>query len=126
VSWSLGRAARIGLSVLLVAALAGGAALAVGVIQLSQRHAQVEAGVKGSWPSICSEVGGTLEIKARPLTWFTVWDVNCINSYRPGTLRQFEVNVLTCQARLAAAAPSTLRQLVTDYLRPGLPMTVCP
>jgi hypothetical protein len=120
------RATRVVLITVLAAALAGGVIFAVRVIQLSQRHEQVEAAVKGSFPAICSEVAGTLEIKARPLTWFTVWDVNCVNSYRPGTIKQFEVNVLTCQARLAVEAPSTLRQLVTDFFRPRLPMTVCP
>jgi hypothetical protein len=46
------RATRVVLITVLAAALAGGVIFAVRVIQLSQRHEQVEAAVKGSFPAI--------------------------------------------------------------------------
>ena len=125
-AWSLGRVVRVAAYGILLAGLAIGAFVAFGVAQLSQRKAQVETAVKASFPAICTEVAGTLEIRAVPLSWYTVWEVNCINSYRPGTIRQFEVNVLTCRARLAVEATSDWKQVVTNWFRASLPMAVCP
>ena len=125
-AWSLGQIVRVALYGALVAGLVAGTVLTIGVVQLSQKQAEVETAVKASFPAICTEVAGTLEIKAVPLSWYTVWEVNCINSYRPGTIRQFEVNVLTCRARLAVEATSDWKQLAANWFRASLPMAVCP
>jgi hypothetical protein len=125
-AWSLGKVVRVVLYAMLLAGLAACTFVTIGVVRLSQRQARVETAVKASFPAICTEVAGTLEIKAVPLSWYTVWEVNCINSYRPGTIRQFEVNVLTCRARLAVEATGDWRQMVTNWFRASLPMEVCP
>ena len=111
---------------LAAAALACLAVVGPPVERLSASGPRVVAAIQAGYPELCSDWRDKLVARPSPASWYTNWDVICVQGAVPTDYTLMTVNVVTCQWREPLELSADWRRMLAGITQAGQPLRRCP